>query len=109
MRTAWSPGPVPASRSSCQTTRIGHHGTLTEPCCIAREVRRLAPPYLGRGVGQALELHPVPDLLVHDLGYVSAGLCATAARHMRDEQRPGWAMQRHSRTDARSTEGGRRW
>src|SRR5215218_913420 len=31
MRTAWSPVPVPASRSSCQTTRIGHHGTLTEP------------------------------------------------------------------------------
>jgi hypothetical protein len=23
--------PVPASRASCQTTRIGHHGTLTEP------------------------------------------------------------------------------
>jgi len=32
MRTAWSPVPVPVSRSSCQTTRTGHHGTLTEPC-----------------------------------------------------------------------------
>jgi hypothetical protein len=32
MRTAWSLVPVPVSRSSCQTTRIGHHGTLTEPC-----------------------------------------------------------------------------
>ena len=31
MRTAWSPVPVPVSRSSCQTTRTGHHGTLTEP------------------------------------------------------------------------------
>ena len=31
MRTTWSPVPVPASRSSCQTTRTGHHGTLTEP------------------------------------------------------------------------------
>jgi hypothetical protein len=31
MRTAWSPVPVPVSRSACQTTRIGHHGTLTEP------------------------------------------------------------------------------
>jgi hypothetical protein len=31
MRTAWSRNPVPASRLSCQTTRIGHHGTLAEP------------------------------------------------------------------------------
>jgi IS30 family transposase len=31
MRTAWSLVPVPVSRSSCQTTRIGHHGTLTKP------------------------------------------------------------------------------
>jgi hypothetical protein len=31
MRTAWSPVPVPVSPSSCQTTRIGHQGTLTEP------------------------------------------------------------------------------
>jgi hypothetical protein len=29
--SAWSPVPVPASRSSCQTTRTGHHGTMTEP------------------------------------------------------------------------------
>jgi hypothetical protein len=28
MRTAWSPVPVPVSRSSCQTTRTGHHGTF---------------------------------------------------------------------------------
>jgi hypothetical protein len=31
MRTAWSPAPVPVSHPSCQTTRIGHHGTLTGP------------------------------------------------------------------------------
>lgn len=24
--------PAPISHPSCQTTRIGHHGTLTEPC-----------------------------------------------------------------------------
>jgi hypothetical protein len=27
-----SPVPVAVSRSACQITRIGHHGTLTEPC-----------------------------------------------------------------------------
>ena len=32
MRTAWSPVPVPVSHPACQTTHIGHHGTLTEPC-----------------------------------------------------------------------------
>jgi hypothetical protein len=31
MSTAWSLVPVPVSPSSCQTTRTGHHGTLTEP------------------------------------------------------------------------------
>jgi hypothetical protein len=31
MSTAWSLVPVPVSRSACQTTRTGHHGTLTEP------------------------------------------------------------------------------
>jgi hypothetical protein len=31
MRTAWSSTPVPVSRSSGQTTCIGHHGTVPEP------------------------------------------------------------------------------
>src|SRR4029450_12690552 len=46
MRTAWSPVPVSASHPSCQTTRIGHHGTLTEPCWVGDLVpcRRLSPP-----------------------------------------------------------------
>jgi hypothetical protein len=51
---------VPVSRSSCQTTRIGHHGTLTEPCILHNgqspdPVRAITPGadlvYDGTGTG----------------------------------------------------------
>jgi hypothetical protein len=32
MRTAWSRNLVSVSHLSCQTTLIGHNGTLPEPC-----------------------------------------------------------------------------
>ena len=45
MRTAWSLVPVPVSRSSCQITRIGHHGTLTEPCKQQRNRRQFTQEF----------------------------------------------------------------
>jgi hypothetical protein len=69
MRTPWSLVPVPVSRSSCQITRIGHHGTLTEPWGL-----QTPPALLHR------DPNPVSAVVCVDLDYAFVARPVSRAR-----------------------------
>ena len=56
---------MPVSRSACQTPRIGHHGTLTEPCVTcSRDLRTRA----NEALVDLDEAHPTVNLEIAVLG-----------------------------------------
>src|SRR5918995_1495736 len=111
MRTAWSPVPVPVTRSSCQTTRTGHHGTMTEPCLgeVAadgsalvvgdRQVQVVAVLRQGPGEGDDLE-RTLPSGVLGAAGkpQSNAGGCrrrsapARADASAQGERQFGWSL-----------------
>src|SRR5829696_9850928 len=68
MRTAWSPVPVPVSRSSCQTTRIGHHGTLTEPCPALKDKK------VRQAIAHAVDKKALVDRVLGGYGTPATGI-----------------------------------